>query len=101
MPGINLQEIALDFFLWPGLWLSLGLGAACGLLFHILFGGGLRRLITDPVIGALGFALGQIASGIFQIEWISLGEVQLLPGVVGAALILSLSRLLLPVPPHA
>jgi uncharacterized membrane protein YeaQ/YmgE (transglycosylase-associated protein family) len=97
MPGINLVEVLLDFFLWPGLWLSLGLGAACGVLFHIAFGGGPRRFFMDPLIGALGFALGQIASGVLRLAWISIGEVQIVPGILGAVLVLALSRFAFPV----
>jgi uncharacterized membrane protein YeaQ/YmgE (transglycosylase-associated protein family) len=88
-------EPLLDVLLSPALWLSLALGGACGLLFHIWRRGGWRWLLGDLLVGMLGFAAGQMIAGLLQFDWLRIGQVRVLPGVVGAVVFLMACRLLL------
>jgi uncharacterized membrane protein YjjP (DUF1212 family) len=89
-------EPALDVLLSPALWLSVGLGMACGLLFHIWRGGGWRWLLADFLAGVVGFALGQVAGTLLRVDWLLIGQVQVLPGILGAVVFLVGSRLIVP-----
>ncbi len=61
-------EPALDVLLSPTLWLCVGLGMACGLLFHIWRGGGWRWLLADFLAGVVGFAVGQVAGTLLRVD---------------------------------
>jgi len=87
-------EPALDVLLSPALWLSMGLGMACGLLFHIWRGGGWRWLLADFLAGVVGFAVGQVAGTLLRVDRLLIGQVQVLPGIVGAVVFLVGSRLI-------
>ena len=87
-------EPALDVLLSPTLWLSVGLGLACGLLFHIWRGGGWRWLLADFVAGVVGFAVGQVAGTLLRVDQLLIGQVQVLPGILGAVVFLVGSRLI-------
>ena len=89
-------EPALDVLFSPALWLSVGLGMACGLLFHIWRGGGWRWLLRDFVAGVVGFAVGQVAGTLLRVDRLLIGQVQVLPGIVGAVVFLVGSRLIVP-----
>jgi uncharacterized membrane protein YjjP (DUF1212 family) len=89
-------ESALDVLLSPTLWLSVGLGMACGLLFHIWRGGGWRWLLADFLVGVVGFAAGQIAGTLLRVDRLLIGQVQILPGILGAVVFLLGSRLIVP-----
>jgi uncharacterized membrane protein YjjP (DUF1212 family) len=89
-----LIEAALDLILSPALWLSLGMGLACGLLFHLWRRGGWDYFRLDLIAGVLGFAAGHIVASLFGNERLLLGQVQILPGLAGAALTLFGARLL-------
>jgi uncharacterized membrane protein YjjP (DUF1212 family) len=91
---MNLIETLLDLLLAPALWLSLGLGLAAGVLFHLWRRGGWRRFWRDLLAGALGFILGQLLGGWLGNEHLLIGQTQLIPGLVGAALLLFGARLL-------
>lgn len=98
---MDLIATFLDLVLWPALWLSTIMGAACGLLFHVWRGGGWRRLGLDLVAGALGFGLGQLGAELFGVELLMIGEVQLLPGLVAALVALLIARRLIVARPVA
>lgn len=89
-----LREWALDLLLWPALWLSVGLGSACGLLCYAWRRGGWSYLWRDLLAGVIGFGAGQGIAGLAGNERLLIGEVQVVPGVVGAALALGIMRLL-------
>ena len=89
-------EPALDVLLSPALWLSVGLGTACGLLFHIWRGGGWRWLLADLLTGVVGFAVGHVAGTLLRVDRLLIGQVQVLPGILGAAVFLAGSRLIVP-----
>jgi uncharacterized membrane protein YjjP (DUF1212 family) len=89
-------EAALDVLLSPALWLSVGLGLACGLLFHIWRGGGWRWLLADLLAGVVGFAVGQVVGTLLNLDRLLIGQVQTVPGIIGAAGFLMGSRFILP-----
>ena len=89
-------EPALDVLLSPTLWLSLVLGMACGLLFHIWRGGGWRWLLADFLAGVVGFAVGQVAGTLLRVDRLLIGQIQVLPGILGAVVFLVGSRLIVP-----
>lgn len=86
----------LDALLSPALWLSLGLGLSCGLVFHLWRRGGWRRFWRDLAAGVIGFAAGELLAGLAGNERLLLGQVQVIPGLIGAALLLFGGRLALP-----
>jgi uncharacterized membrane protein YjjP (DUF1212 family) len=87
-------EPVLDVLLWPALWLSVGLGLACGLLFYIWRGGGWRWLLADFLAGVVGFAVGQVAGMLLRVDRLLIGQVQVVPGILGALMFLVGSRLI-------
>jgi|GEM_PF-261580 uncharacterized membrane protein YjjP (DUF1212 family) len=98
---MDLLTTLLDLLLWPALWLSALMGAACGLLFHLWRGGGWRRLGLDLVAGALGFGVGQLAADLFGNIRFMIGEVQVIPGLVAALAALLITRRLVVARPAA
>ncbi|MCU0502212.1 MAG: hypothetical protein MUC51_10685 [Anaerolineae bacterium] len=89
-------EPALDVLLSPTLWLCAGLGLACGLLFHIWRGGGWRWLLVDFLAGVVGFGVGQTAGTLLRIDRLLIGQVQVVPGILGAVVFLLGIRLIVP-----
>ncbi|MCX7670630.1 MAG: hypothetical protein N2439_11230 [Anaerolineae bacterium] len=98
---MDLLGTLLDLVLWPALWLSTIMGAACGLLFHVWRGGGWRRFWLDLAVGALGFGLGQLGAGLVGTELLMIGEVQVLPGLAAALIALFSARRLIVAHPVA
>ncbi len=84
----------------PALILFLGIGA--GLLRHVLAGGGARRLLLDLVLGPLGFAIGHGLGQLLAPGFGRIGTTAVIPGLLGAGLLLGLSSLRpVTAPPHA
>ncbi|WP_448594060.1 hypothetical protein [Thermoflexus hugenholtzii] len=75
----------------PVLLLFLGVGA--GLIRHVLAGGGARRLIGDLILGCLGMILGHAAGRLLAPGFGQLGTTAVLPGLLGALLLLGLTSL--------
>ena len=96
--GMSLIETLLDLLLAPALWLSLGLGLAAGMLFHLWRRGGWTRFWRDLLAGTLGFILGQLLGGWLGNEHLLIGQTQLIPGLAAAVLLLFVARLLPPGP---
>ncbi len=90
----DLRETLLNLALLPALWLSVGLGLACGVLFHLWRRGGWRRLRRDLLAGVIGFAVGHLFAVFAGNQALLLGQVQVIPGLIGALIILSISRAL-------
>jgi len=79
-------DAILNTLLSPALWLGIATAAICSLAFYAWFGGGSRQLIRDLVAGLAGFAIGQWAGALLGLEWLRVGQVQLLAGIAGAAI---------------
>jgi uncharacterized membrane protein YeaQ/YmgE (transglycosylase-associated protein family) len=87
-------ERALDLLLSPALWLSVLLTALVSLAFTGWRGGGARQAIRDLLAGLIGFAAGQVVGRFLGIDWLRLGQVYVLWGLLGAAGALMLGRML-------
>ncbi len=61
--------------------------------FHLIVGGDARRLTLFLLSGWLGFALGQMVGNSMDIRLWLIGELRMLPGIVGAILTLILANL--------
>ncbi len=66
------------------------LAVATGLIYHLWRGGGFARLILSIVAAGIGMAIGQVVSQFFGWRLIVLGEVQLIPVLIGGLLALVL-----------
>ncbi len=91
IPGPWLEKM-LDVALAPGLWLSVLLALIYGLLFSAWRWGGWRQLARDMLAALLGFAAGQLAGTLMGLNWLRVGQVQLLWGTAGAVVVLALGR---------
>jgi uncharacterized membrane protein YjjP (DUF1212 family) len=56
--------------------------------FHLLVGGGARRLALFLLVGWLGFALGHIIGIVFEIDIFNIGALRLFPALVVTGLLL-------------
>jgi hypothetical protein len=92
----ELVDTALDGLLSPALWLSLIMGLSVGVLFHVLAGGGWRWVGRDLLAAVIGFGVGQLTGGFLGNNRLLIGQVQVVPGVLGAVAILLANRVLLP-----
>ncbi len=66
------------------------LAVATGLIYHLWRGGGFVRLLVSIVAAGIGMAIGQVLSQFFGWRLIVLGEVQLVPVIIGGVLALVL-----------
>ncbi|GEM_PF-5187366 len=69
--------------------------AVCALLFHFFVGRGYGQLVLYLLAAILGFYLATALASILQMQWVSLGGVQLIQGLLGALVALLLARRLL------
>jgi len=67
----------------PSLILTLLLASICGLLFHSLFGRKLWQLPCFWLSAMVGFSAGEILAILAGVEFLRLGNVPLLPALVG------------------
>jgi uncharacterized membrane protein YeaQ/YmgE (transglycosylase-associated protein family) len=65
-----------------------------GASFHFLLGGDARRLALFLLAGWIGFALGQIAGDLFQIDFASVGILNFCPATSGAYIALAVVMIL-------
>jgi uncharacterized membrane protein YeaQ/YmgE (transglycosylase-associated protein family) len=93
----DLVDTALDGLLSPALWLSLVMGLLVGVLFHILASGGWRWVWRDLLAAVIGFGVGQLTGGFLGNNRLLIGQVQVVPGILGAVVILLVNRIFLPV----
>lgn len=73
-----------------GLLVALAYAAA----FHLLTGGGVRRLVLYLIASVLGFAVGHFIGSFFNIDLLKLGTLNLLTASLGAWGALFLARFL-------
>jgi hypothetical protein len=76
------------FLISPGLAISALLATAYGAAFHLWRGGGVNALVRCLVAAWGGFALGQVVGWLCGWEFLMLGQVHLLEGTVGSALLM-------------
>jgi len=69
-----------------GLLLGLLIAAACGLLYHLIRGGPLRRMAAFVVTACLSFFSGHFVGGWVGLTAPRLGTLNLLPALVATAL---------------
>lgn len=55
-----------------------------GAAFHFIFGGDARRLALFLLAGWIGFALGHVAGRSFEIAIFTIGELRIVPAIIGA-----------------
>jgi uncharacterized membrane protein YeaQ/YmgE (transglycosylase-associated protein family) len=65
-----------------------------GAAFHFIVGGGTRRLALYLMAGWLGFAVGQLLGGAFNVTLLSIGTIHMVAASLGALVALLLARLL-------
>ncbi len=85
-------DLLWDVLLSPALWLGLMLALTYSVLFSVWRGGGWRQLPGDLLAGGIGFGAGQLAGVLLDINLLRVGEVHVLWGTLGAALLLLLTR---------
>jgi len=78
-------------FLSPGLALSLLISTAFGAAFHLWRGEGYTRLLRYLLAAWGGFALGQLVAWLSGWQFVVIGQVHLLEGIVGSLLLLILA----------
>ncbi len=75
----------------PSLVFSALLSTACGLIFHILRGGNLLRLLILMLAAWIGFAIGQLIGSLTDWPLLRVGEVYVLQGLIGSLIAMILT----------
>lgn len=78
----------------PNLTFAIILATLCGATFHFIIGGDARRLSVFILAGWLGFAMGQFLGTTFEMNVLSIGNLYLLPALIGALLCLAVAWVL-------
>lgn len=68
----------------PSLTFGMMLGALCGAVVHLIFGGGGRLLVLYIVAAWIGFAIGQAVGDVMGSHLLALGPTNVLTGILGA-----------------
>lgn len=71
-----------------GLVLGFLLASIYGGVFHVIFGGPIRRILLYLVAAWAGFFIGQFIGDFLNFEWLKLGKIHLLSASLGAWLVL-------------
>ncbi len=88
-PGL---DIIIDLVLSPSLWLGLALALSYSALFYGWRRGGVRQLGRDLLAGCTGFAVGQLAGVLLEVNFLIVGQLQLFMATLGALLALLIAR---------
>lgn len=75
-----------------GLVLGFLLASAYGAIFHLIYGGSLRRIVLYLAAAWAGFLIGQVAGDFLNFEMFKVGKIHLLSASVGAWLLLLAAR---------
>jgi hypothetical protein len=75
-----------------GLVLGFLLASVYGAIFHLIFGGSLRRILLYLAAAWAGFLLGQLVGDFLNLEWFKVGKIHLLSASVGAWALLLAAR---------
>jgi len=62
--------------------------------FHLVFGGGARRLALFLLVSWLGFALGHLIGVLFEVDMFSIGVTRFFPAVICASIALFFAHIL-------
>lgn len=81
-----------DFLLSPALLLSLVAALILAAVFHLLLGRTLRDLAVFILASLVGFGIGQLAGRLTPMQWLVVGDVHMLEGIVCAVLSLFIAR---------
>jgi hypothetical protein len=74
----------------PSLILSALLSTTLGLIFHLLRGGSLIRLLLLIVAAWIGFAIGQLIGSLLDWPFLRIGNVYALHGLIGSIILMIL-----------
>jgi uncharacterized membrane protein YeaQ/YmgE (transglycosylase-associated protein family) len=88
---VDLRELPLTT---PGLIFALLCATLLGALTHFVVGGAGQRLILLVIASWCGFAFGQVIGSAFRIETLTIGTVHLLPALLSAGVVLTLTAAL-------
>ncbi len=80
----------------PALVLAGLLSTAYGAAFHLVVGGGVRRLLLYLFASWAGFALGQFAAAYWGADPMHIGQIHVVGATLGSGLALILARWLIP-----
>lgn len=78
----------------PTLTFGFVLATFFGAGFHLIYGGGARRLALFLLAGWLGFALGHIVGVLFDVNTFNIGTIRFFAASAGAILLLYVTHLL-------
>ncbi|OQA47043.1 MAG: hypothetical protein BWY52_00392 [Chloroflexi bacterium ADurb.Bin325] len=88
----SLLDRLLNIALSPALWLSVLLAFIYSTLFTLWRGGGWGQWPRDLALGLAGFGAGHLVGLLTGLDWLRIGDVQLLWGSLGALIALFLGR---------
>jgi hypothetical protein len=78
-------------FVSPGVALSILISTACGAAFHAWRGEGYGKLLWYLLLAWVGFALGQLVAWLAAWQFVMVGEVHIVEGLVGSIMLLILA----------
>jgi len=78
----------------PSLFLAMLIATSCGLVFHIIRGGGLARLGLYVLTSWVAIFVGHLVGTWLKWDFMRIGTLNLLPGLLATALGLILANLL-------
>lgn len=75
----------------PALVLSALISTAAGLIYHLVRGGGVQRILLFVIAAWIGFAVGQLIGSLLHSQLLVIGEVHVLEGLIGSLIALILA----------
>jgi hypothetical protein len=78
----------------PSLFLAMLIATSCGLVFHLIRGGGLSRLGLYVLTSWVAFFIGHLVGTWLELDFMRIGTLNLLPALLATALGLFIANLL-------
>jgi H+/Cl- antiporter ClcA len=78
----------------PSLFLGILIATSCGLLFHLIRGGGTARLGLFVLTACVAFFIGHLVGMWLDLDFLRIGMLNLLPALLATALGLFIANLL-------
>jgi uncharacterized membrane protein YccC len=78
----------------PGLFLGILIATSCGLLFHLVRGGGSARLGLFVITAWVAFFIGHLVGMWIDLDFLRIGTLNLLPALLATVLGLFIANLL-------